>query len=134
MRPRSLWHPWIYSKDADSLPIAAASLPTAMVRPLSLSPAIAKPVTPSITNGDVTFPHFPSHLNCTLPTVYSGESVFSLSICFELSAFASKVKAFYSSRKSVLKRFFPAAPVDTFYRILIISFLSRTVTFRRRSL
>ena len=63
------------NKHADSLPEARAFLPTAMVRPLSLSLVIAKPVTSSLTNGDVTFPHFPSHFNCAVPTVYPGELV-----------------------------------------------------------
>ena len=61
------------NKHADSLPKAGASLFIAMVCPLSLSPAIAKPVTPSITNGDVNFPNFPSHLNSAVSTVYRGE-------------------------------------------------------------
>ena len=104
------------NKHADSLPIAGASLPTAMVRPLFFSPAIAKPVTPSITNGEVTFPHFPFHLNCAVPTVYPGELVSSVPICFALTGFASNVKAFYYRRKSVVKNFFPAAPADTFCR------------------
>ena len=52
---------------ADSLPKAAASLPTAMVLPLSLSPAIAKPVTSSITNRDVTFSHFPTISTAPFP-------------------------------------------------------------------
>ena len=54
----------------------------------------------------------------------SGELVLSLPTCFELSAFASMVKAFYYCCKSVVRKHFLAAPVDTFYRTLIISFLS----------
>ena len=45
-------------------------------------------------------------------------------ICFELSAFASIIKTSYYCRKSVITKPFPAAPVDTFYRTLIISFLT----------
>ena len=44
-----------------------------------------KTVTPSITNGDVTFPHSPSHLNRPIPTVFLEELVLSCPISFELS-------------------------------------------------
>ena len=127
--PRPLWNVWFHVsslsnsvvltfqwvqgpsgipgiKNADSLPKAEASLPSAMVRPLCLSPAITKLVTSSITNEDLTFSQFLSHLNCFVPTVYPGDLVLSLPICFELSAFTSKVKAFYYCRKSVVKIFF----------------------------
>ena len=70
------------------------------------------------------FQHFPSHLNSAVPTVYPGKLFLSLPICFELSAFSSKVKAFHYRRKSVVKKVFPAAPMDTSHRTLIISFLS----------
>ena len=43
---------------------------------------------------DVTFSHSPSHLNCPFPTVSPEEMAFSNPICFELSSFASMVKAF----------------------------------------
>ena len=45
-------------------------------------------------------------------------------ICFELSAFASKFKASYNCCKSVERKTLHAAPVDTFYRTLIIFFLT----------
>ena len=38
--------------------------------PLSFFSAIAKLGRPSIPNGDVTFPHSPTHLNCPIPTVF----------------------------------------------------------------
>ena len=61
-----------------------------------------------------------------LPRSYSlsGELVHSRFICFELSAFASMVKAFHYCRESVGRKILYAAPVDTFYWSLIISFLS----------
>ena len=86
-----------------------------------LSPKL---VTPSITNGDVTFLHSPSNLNCLVPTISPLELVLSRLICFELSAFASKFKACYSCRKPVVRKSLPVSLVDTFYRPLIISFLS----------
>ena len=98
-------------------------LDTAMVPcpSLQLSPKL---VTPSITNGDSTFPHSPSHLNCSVPTVSPFELVLSRPICFELYAFAFKVKATNICRKSVVRKTLLTAPLDTFYRTLIIPFLT----------
>ena len=78
--PRSCWYPWKYACWFSPC-LLRWSTP-------QLSP---KPVTPSITNEDVTFPHS-SHLNCPVPTVSPEELVLSRRICFELSAFASMVK------------------------------------------
>ena len=112
-------------KHADSLPKDKTFLATAMV-PCSSTQLLPKLVTSSVTNGDVTFPHSPSHLNCPISTVSPLELVVSRSICFELSAFASKVQASYNCRtgKSVVRKTLPAAFVDTFYRTLIIFFLT----------
>ena len=109
--------------NADSLPKPGTSLATAMV-PGSSPQLLTKLVTPSVANGDVTFPHSPSHLNCPISTVTPLELVFSRPICFELSAVASKVKAFYSCRKSVVRKTLSAAPVDTFCSASIIFFLA----------
>ena len=68
--------------------------------------------------------HFPFHFNCPIPTVSPLELVLSSSACIELSAFASTVKASYNCRKSVARKTLPAALVYTFYRPLIIFFLT----------
>ena len=91
---------------------------------MSLSSAIAKPVTPSLTNSDVTYPHSPTHLNCPVPTVFPEELVHSRFVWFKLSAFASLIKASCYFRKLVVRKTLPAAHVNTFYRILIISLLT----------
>ena len=85
------------NKHADSLPKAGSSLATVI---LVLSELLPKLITHSVTNGNVTFPHFASHLNCPTPTVSSLELVLSRPKCFELSAFASKVKASCNCCKS----------------------------------
>ena len=64
---------------------------------------------PSVANGDVTFPHSPFHLNCPISTVSPMELVLSRLLCFEVSAFASYVKASYNSRKSVIRKTLAAA-------------------------
>ena len=88
-------------------PKHGASLPIVMISSSSrLSP---KPVTPSITNGDVTFPHSP---------------LASRLMCFELSTFASMVKASCHCRKSVARKTLAASSVDSFNRTLTISFLT----------
>ena len=72
---------------------------------LCFSPQLfPKLVTPSVTNGDVTFPHSSSHLNGPIPTVSPLELVLSCPICYELSAFAFKVEAYYNCRKSVSRK------------------------------
>ena len=79
------------NKHADSLSKAGASLPASFV--LCPSPQLSpKPVTTTVTNGDVAFSHFFYHLNCTLPTVSPEELVFSRLICFEVFVFASMAK------------------------------------------
>ena len=85
--------------------------------PCPFSQLSPKPVTPRITNRDVTFPHSPSNLNCTVPTVSPEQLVLSGPICFELFAFASLIKASYYRRKSVIRRTLPAAPVGTGHRL-----------------
>ena len=109
------------NKHALSVHNAGTSLPTVMVSCSSLL-LLPKLVTPSVTNEDVTFPHYPSHLNCPIPTVSPFELVLSCPICFELSTFGSKVKASYNCHKSVVRKALPAARVDTFYRTTIIFF------------
>ena len=109
------------NKHADFLPKAGTSQPTAMV-PCSSPQLLPKFFTPSVTNREVAFQHSPSHLNYSIPTVSPFELALSCPICFELSAFASKVKVSYNRRKSVVRKTFPAAPVGTFYRTLIIFF------------
>ena len=69
-------------------------------------------------SGDATFPHSASHLNCPIPTVSLLELVLSH------LAFASTVKASYNCHKSVVRKTLPAALVDTFYRTLLIFFLT----------
>ena len=69
------------NKHADSLPKAGTYLPTAMV-PCSSPLLLAKLVTPRVTNGSVTFPHFSSHLNCPIPTVSVLKLVLSRPIFF----------------------------------------------------
>ena len=71
-----------------------------------------------------TFLHSSSHLNCTVSTVYLEEFVLSYLTCFELSAFASLVKPSYHCLTSVGRKTLSALPVDTFYKNLIISFLT----------
>ena len=111
------------NKHADSLPKTESFLATAMV--LCSSPKLLpKLVIPSVTNKDVIFPHSPSHLNRVIITVSLLELFFSRPICLELSAFASKVKASYGCHKSVVRKTLLAAPLDTFYRTLIIFFLT----------
>ena len=92
--------------------------------PYSSPQLLPKLVTYSVTNGDVTFRHSPSHLNCPISSVSPLELFLSCPICFELSAFASKVKASYNCRKSVVRKTLPAALVDSFHRTLIIFFLT----------
>ena len=96
------------NKHADSLSKAGNSLPTAMVS-FSLPQLLQKVVKPRVTNAAVTFPHFPSHLNCPIPTVSPLVLVLSRPECFEISAFASKVKASYNCLKSVLWKTLPSA-------------------------
>ena len=99
-------------------------LPTAMVP--CFSPQLSrKLVTSSVTNGDVTFPHSPFHLNCPISTVSLLELVLSRPICFELSAFTSMVKAFYNCCKSASrKENSSCSACATFYKPLIIFFLT----------
>ena len=59
----------------------------------------------------------PCHLNCPIPTVSPLELVLSRLISFELSVFASKVKAFYNCRKSFVRKTLPTTPVNTFYTL-----------------
>ena len=86
-----------------SLPKVGASLSTAIV-PCPSAQLLPKLVTPSVTNEDVTFPHAPSHLKFPVPTVSRLEFVLLRSICFELFAFASKVKASYNFSKLVVRK------------------------------
>ena len=111
------------NKHADSLPKAGTSLATAIVHCSSLQ-LLPKFVTYGVTNGDVTFSHFPSHLKCPIPTVSPLELVLTRPICFELSAFACKAKDSYSCCYSVIGKNLPAAPMDTFYSFLIVFFLT----------
>ena len=106
-------------KHHDFLPKPGTSLPTVMISCFSPQ-LLLKPVTPSITNVDVTFPQSPSHRNCPISAVSLLESVLSRPICFKLSTYASKVKTSYNCCKSVVRKTLPAAPVDTFCRTLII--------------
>ena len=92
--------------------------------PLSLSTAITKPVIPSSTNGDVTFPHSSSFFNCTVFTVDPEELVLSRPICVELLHLRFQGQSPYYFCKLVVRKTVPAAPVDTFYTTLIISFLT----------
>ena len=78
---------------------------------LSLSPAIAKPATLSITNGVVTFPHSPCHLSCPVPTVYTEELVFSRPICFELSAYGQSLDYCQSDGKLFQERLWTPSTV-----------------------
>ena len=50
--------------------------------------------------------HSSFHRDCPIPTASQEELVFSRSICFELSSFASMVKASYYCRKSVVRKAF----------------------------
>ena len=50
--------------------------------------------------------HSPFYRDCPVPTVSQEELVFSRSICFELSAFASMVKTSYYCHKSVARKTF----------------------------
>ena len=56
------------NKHADSFLKTGSFLLSAMV-PGSSAQLSPKLVTPSITNGDGTFPYSSSHLNCLVPTV-----------------------------------------------------------------
>ena len=103
-------------------PKAVTSLPAAMV-PCFSPQLLPKLVTPRVTNGGDTLPDFPSRINCPTSTVSPFELVLSRPICFDLSAFTSKVEASYNRRKSVVRKTLPASPVATFYRTLIIFFL-----------
>ena len=107
---------WFFSQNWSLPAYCDCSCPSPQLMP--------KTVTPNITNGDVTFPHSPSHLNCPFPIVSSEELVLSCLISFELSTFTFMVKAIYNCCKSVVWKTFPAVPVDTFYRTLTISFLT----------
>ena len=68
-------------------------------RVLFLSPAIAKTLYNQYHKSRYHISIFPSHLNCSAPTVSPLELVLSRSVCFELSAFAAKIKAFYNCCK-----------------------------------
>ena len=95
---------------------------------LVLSPLpLLKRITPSTTNGNVTFPsHF--HHNCQISAGSHVEMVLPRSLCCELSCFCCHgysllLLSYLTYAKSVTKTL-PAAVVDNLYRISIIFFLT----------
>ena len=91
---------------------------------LSLSQANAKNRSPSITNGDVTFPH--SLPISTVPFLQFPRGNWSSCVPYPLISphFTSMIEAIYYCCKTVVRKTLPAAPVDTFYKSLTIFFLT----------